>query len=90
MITYNKLKKKPRAFRSITGMSIAELDGLYRKFVPVWIGAERERLSRPDRKRAIGGGHPYALKLRERLLMTVVWLRLYPEHRSIGLLLWGG
>jgi hypothetical protein len=58
MITYNKLKKKPQAFRSITGMSIAEFDGLYRKFVPVWVGAERERLSRPDRKQAIGGDTP--------------------------------
>lgn len=84
MITYNKLKKKPRAFRSITGMSIAEFDELYRKFVPVWTGAERERLSRPDRKRAIGGGHPYALKLRERLLMTVVWLRLYLSTEALG------
>ncbi len=86
MITYNKLKKKPRAFRSITGMSIAEFDELYRKFVPVWTGAERERLSRPDRKRAIGGGHPYALKLRERIVNDRGLAAPVPEHRSTGLL----
>jgi hypothetical protein len=84
MITYCRLKKKPRAFRSITGMSTAEFDELCRKLVAVWIRCERERLSRPDRKRAIGGGHPYALELRERLLMTTVWLRLYLSTEALG------
>ena len=84
MITYDKLKQKPRAFRSITGMSITEFDKLFRKIIPVWTRSERERLSRPDRKRAIGGGHPYTLQLRERLLMTVVWLRLYLSTEALG------
>jgi hypothetical protein len=84
MITYDKLKQKPRAFRSITGMSITEFDELYQKLIPVWARSERERLSRPDRKRAIGGGHPYTLRLRERLLMTVTWLRLYLSTEALG------
>jgi hypothetical protein len=84
VITYDKLKQKPRAFRSITGMSITEFDRLFRKIIPVWTRSERERLSRPDRKRAIGGGHPYTLRLRERLLMTVVWLRLYLSTEALG------
>lgn len=84
MITYDKLKRKPRAFRSITGMSITEFDKLFRKIIPVWTRSEQERLSRPDRKRAIGGGHPYTLRLRERLLMTVVWLRLYLSTEALG------
>ncbi len=66
MITYDKLKQKPRAFRSLTGMSITEFDELFQKLIPVWAGSERERLSRPDRKRAVGGGHPYRLRLKER------------------------
>ena len=84
MITYDKLKQKPRAFRSITGMSIAEFDGLYQKLIRVWARSERERLSRPDRKRAIGGGPPYNLRLQERLLMTAVWLRLYLSTEALG------
>jgi hypothetical protein len=84
MITYDKLKQKPRAFRSITGMSTTEFDELYQKLIPVWARSERERLSHPDRKRAIGGGHPYTLRLRERLLMTATWLRLYLSTEALG------
>jgi len=64
MITYKKLKKKPRAFKSIVGVTIAEFEELYRKFVPLWTESEKKRLDRPDRQRAIGGGHPYTLVLR--------------------------
>ena len=84
MITYDKLKQKPRAFRSITGMSMTEFDELYQKLIPVWARSERKRLSHPDRKRAIGGGHPYTLRLRERLLMTATWLRLYLSTEALG------
>jgi transposase len=84
MITYDKLKRKPRAFRSITGMSITEFDELYQRLIPAWARSERERLSRPDRQRAVGGGHPYSLGLKERLLMTAVWLRLYLSTEALG------
>jgi IS5 family transposase len=84
MITYDKLKQKPRAFRSLTGMSITEFDELFQKLIPVWARSEHERLSRPDRKRAVGGGHPYRLRLKERLLMTTVWLRLYLSTEALG------
>lgn len=84
MITYKNLKRNPRAFRSLTGMSISEFDALYRKLIPVWAKSERERLSRPDRKRAVGGGHPYRLSLKERLVMTTVWLRLYLSTEALG------
>ncbi|HEC34119.1 MAG TPA: transposase family protein [Chloroflexi bacterium] len=65
-------------------MSIAEFDELYQKLIPVWARSERERLSRPDRKRAVGGGHPYKLGLKERLSMTAVWLRLYLSTEALG------
>ncbi|MDY7077575.1 MAG: transposase family protein [Chloroflexota bacterium] len=84
MITYKKLKKKPHAFKSIVGVTIVEFDGLHRKFVSLWIESENKRLDRPDRQRAIGSGHPYALALRERLLMTLVWLRLYLSTEALG------
>jgi hypothetical protein len=84
MITYDKLNQKPRAFRSITAMGIAEFDELFRKSIPLWTRLERERLSRSDRKRAIGGSHPYAFQLRERLLMTAIWLRPYLSNEALG------
>lgn len=84
MITYEKLKKKPRAFKSIIGVTVAEFEELYRKFVPLWSESEKKRLDRPDRQRAIGGGNSYTLALRERLLMTLTWLRLYLSTEALG------
>ena len=84
MITYDKLKKKPQAFKSITGVTRTEFDDLYQKFCSTWAQAERMRLSRPDRQRAVGGGHPYTLALRQMLLMSLVWLRLYLSMDALG------
>jgi hypothetical protein len=50
--------------------------------------AENKRLTlnRPTRLRAIGGGHPFALPFDEQVLLTVMWLRLYPTHEVLGFL----
>lgn len=84
MITYEKLRKKPRVFKSIAGVTIREFEDLFQRFVPEWAKAEKERLDRPGRQRAIGAGHPYNLALREMLLMTLVWLRLYLCLEALG------
>ncbi|RMF26779.1 MAG: hypothetical protein D6759_18965, partial [Chloroflexi bacterium] len=51
-----------------------------------WEEAERERLSRPDRQRAIGAGRSYKLDLATRLLMTMMWVRLYLTTEALGAL----
>ena len=84
MISYEKLASKPRAFKSITGLDIDEFERLFEKLVPVWVDHERSRLNRPDRKRAIGGGRKYTLKLRDRLVMVMCWLRLYLNTEAMG------
>jgi hypothetical protein len=84
MITYDKLKKKPRVFKSITGVTRTEFDDLYKKFCSTWAKAERMRLNRSDRQRAVGGGHPYTLTLQQMLLMNLVWLRLYLSMEALG------
>jgi len=84
MITYEGLKKKPRVFKSIAGVTIPEFEDLFQRFVPEWNRSEKERLNRPERQRAIGAGHPYVLGLREMLLMTLVWLRLYLCVEALG------
>lgn len=84
MISYQELVKKPRVFKSVTGLSIGEFDELFERFVPVWVEHERKRLSRPDRKRAIGGGRKYSLQLREQLIMVTCWLRLYLNTEAMG------
>jgi hypothetical protein len=84
MISYQKLAEKPRVFKSITGLDIEEFERLFGKLVPVWVAEERKRLDRPGRKRAIGGGRKYTLKLRDRLIMVTCWLRLYLNTEAMG------
>jgi len=84
MITYRELSKQARVFKSLTGVTVAEFDELYEKVQPLWFANEIKRLSRRERQRAIGGGRDYALKLKERLLMTLVWLKLYLTVDALG------
>jgi hypothetical protein len=84
MINYRRLSQKPKIFKNLTGVTIDEFNELYRQTYPVWHQQEQERLSRPNRQRAIGGGRKYELKFREQLLMTLVWLRLYLNTEALG------
>ena len=71
MIIYDELIKKPRVFKSLSGVSLAEFDELLTKVTPIWLQLEHDRLNRPDRQRTMGGGGDYKLALGERLLMTL-------------------
>jgi hypothetical protein len=63
---------------------VDEFNRLFRKFVPKWIEQEHERLNRPNRKRAIGGGRKYTLRLKDLLVMVLCWLRLYLNMEALG------
>ena len=84
MITYDRLRRDERAFKALTGVTVDEFAELYSKVEPAWVEAERRRLSRPDRKRAIGAGSDYRLDLETRLVMVLFWLRLYLSSNSTG------
>jgi hypothetical protein len=86
MLTYKRLIKHRQAFKSLTGLSVSEFDELYTRFEPAWEQAEITRLSRPGRKRAIGGGGHYAHSQRSQLLMVMMWLRLYLSTAALGAL----
>ena len=86
MITSVILKKKPRLFKSLTGITVDTFDKLHSEVAPIWAAAERNRLSRLDRHRAIGGGRAYASDLREQLLMTLMWLHLSLNTEALGFL----
>ena len=84
MITYEKLSRNPKAFQGLSGLTLDEFDDLYASFESAWWEAEVKRLSRPDRRRAIGGGNQYALELCTQLLMVLLWLRLYLTTEAVG------
>ncbi len=86
MLSYQFLVKRPSAFYSLSGITVREFHALYERFEPLWLEAEWKRLSRPDRRREIGGGNQYRLALRDQLLMTVIWLHLYLNTETLGVL----
>jgi hypothetical protein len=86
MLRYPRLARHPAIFRTMTGLTVAEFDTLAAEAVPALAEADRQRLSRPDRRRAIGAGHPTALLPRDQVLLTVVWLRRYPTDTVLGYL----
>jgi len=86
ILQYATLTIHPAVFRSLTGLTIAQFDVLLADALPRYREAERIRHSRPDRLRDIGGGNQFTLPLRDHLLLTVVWLRIYPTYPLLGYL----
>ncbi len=85
-MTYSKLSKKPNLFRAFTGLRIEEFDRLYKTIESKYEEYENERLDRPDRKRAFGQGRKFKLELLNRLIMLLVYYRLYITHSLTGFL----
>jgi hypothetical protein len=84
-----RLREVPAAFRAMTGLQIEEFDALARDLVPAVAAAaaaEQDRRRGRARRRAAGGGHPFALSFRAQLLLTVIWLRVYPTCPVLGFL----
>lgn len=90
MITYERLRRKPVAFKSMAGMTVPEFDSLFEAFPPAQVqrrhAATHTKHGRQPRRRAPGAGHPRAHDERTRLLMALVWLRVYPTYEVLGLL----
>ena len=86
ILQYQHLHPHQRVFKSLTGETVEEFDQLYADMEGYYVQAETERLSRAGRKRAIGGGRHHKLSVRDQLLVTVVWLRVYPTQAVLGYL----
>ena len=86
MLTYSKLQRKPKHFQSFTGVTIAQFAELLNALRPIYGEFEEERLQRPDRKRKIGGGRKFTLSLEDRLLVTLMYFRLYTSYTLLGYL----
>ena len=86
ILRYDHLSRFPKVFQAMTGLRLAEFDDLLSDVLLRFGAAETERLTRAERQRAIGGGHPFDLTPRDQTLLTVVWLRRYPIHEVLGFL----
>ena len=86
ILRYERLQRFPSVFKSMTGLHVVQFDALTADVLPRFHTAERARLSRPNRKRAVGGGPGFDLDPRNQILLTVIWLRLYPIHEVLAYL----
>jgi len=87
MFAYDTLIRYPNAFRSLTGMSPADFDRLLTAFRAALERSQRARRTTRQgqpRQRAAGAGHPHRHDDRHRLLLTLVWLRVYPTYELLG------
>lgn len=86
ILRYQYLRQNSHVFKAMTGLHPVEFDELVQDILPDFGEAEEKRLSRPDRKRAIGGGPDFELEAQDQLLLTVVWLRKYPTYEVLAYL----
>jgi DDE superfamily endonuclease/Helix-turn-helix of DDE superfamily endonuclease len=86
MLGYAKLSRSPSIFRSFSGLDLSEFDSVYAEVEKVYSSIEERRLSRGDRQRKIGAGHPFKLHLRDRLLVLLIYYRLYVTSTLLGFL----
>lgn len=84
MTVYEKLRRRPAVFRNLTGQSIKEFEALYQQVVHDLERNDETRLDQRNRQRAVGAGRRYQHDARNRLLMAMIWLRVYPTYEVLG------
>ncbi|MBS7615388.1 transposase family protein, partial [Candidatus Bathyarchaeota archaeon] len=86
MLNYERLSRKPLIFKSFSSLELFEFDELYGKIEDAYPAFEEKRLYRANRKRKVGAGHPFKLRLNDRLLMLLIYYRLYVTSTLLSFL----
>ena len=89
MLTYAKLKNKPRVFKSLIGISLSEFEELLPSFEQAWQDEiYRNYVTRNGRQRNYGGGRKAQLQNnRDKLLFILLYFRQYPTQEAAILIL---
>jgi len=79
LLSYDKLSRKPLLFKSFTGLSVQQFDDINQKIEKKYANHETNRLliHNKDRKRAVGAGRRFKLAVKNRIIMVLVYYRLY-------------
>lgn len=81
MLRFSTLAQRPRHFQSFTGLTVAEFRTLLGTIEREWRETRRTRGKQENRQRKSGGGRKLALPtLEDRLLVFVVYAKLYPSY----------
>ena len=91
MSLYHKLSRKPKLFLSVTGMNLHQFQTLLPQFTHAYDKFERRRKRKvvrtgKKRQRQIGGGAQFDNSLPDRLLMLLLYYRLYLTQEFMTLL----
>ena len=81
-----RLRRSPKAFRQLTGITPPVFDTLLADLTPRYEQADARRKDHPRRRRRPGAGRKHALDLADRLLMLLISYRTYTTHAFLGFL----
>jgi len=87
ILRYAHLSRHPAVFQAMTGLTVTAFDNLVADLLPACVTAKQRRLTRPNRRRAIGGGRHDDLCWTNQILLSVIWLRTYPTNEVLAYLL---
>jgi hypothetical protein len=85
-MSYARLSRRPLLFKSFTGLAVSEFDVISKEIESKYDEHERKRLYNRKRERDVGAGRPFKLKAKERLLMLLVYYKLYITFTLSGFL----
>lgn len=80
MLSYDRLSRKPLLFKSFTGLSVKQFDDVFKEIESKYPKYEIKRLSSRKerrRKRTLGAGRHFKLVVKDRVIMVLVYYRLY-------------
>ncbi len=86
MLNYSELRKKPKLFRSFTGLQVSEFDTVYAILKKKHKRYETKRLSKGERINSIGQGRKFKLELINQFLLVLIYYRMYISYSFAGFL----
>ena len=84
ILRYAHLSRHPEVFHAMTGLTVAAFDDLVADLLPACVTAKQPRLTRLNRRRAIGGGRHDDLCWTNQILVAHL-----SDQRGLGLPDWG-
>ncbi len=85
MLRFNDISEKPHLLFRFTGLTLKQFTALTARMESLWEQSEERRLTRRERKRAIGQGGKYRLAaMEDKLLFILVYYHLYPVDKIMG------
>lgn len=80
------LKRQPKVFRSLSGITVESFNKLYKDLLPVYAKSETKRFNSKKRERNLGGGRKKELELEDQLLLTLIYYRHYVSQSFLGIM----